>query len=66
MYVDNLEYDSDVTREMTEEELFEYERVVLTVEENKGMKRLRRMIRVIKQSPKLLLMMMKKMMRSFR
>jgi hypothetical protein len=31
---DNLEYDSDVTREMTEEELFEYERVVVTVEEN--------------------------------
>jgi hypothetical protein len=29
-----LEYDSDETREMTEEELFEYERVVETVEEN--------------------------------
>jgi hypothetical protein len=35
MYVDNLEYDSDVTREMTEEEVFEYERVIETVEENK-------------------------------
>jgi RNA recognition motif-containing protein len=38
MYVGNLEYDSDETRETTEEELFEYEReyerVVHTVEEN--------------------------------
>jgi hypothetical protein len=41
MYVENLEYDSDETREMTEEEVLEYEReddegVVHTVEENDG------------------------------
>jgi hypothetical protein len=34
MYVENLEEDSDVTVEMTEEELFEYERVVETVEDD--------------------------------
>jgi hypothetical protein len=33
-YVKNLEYDSNVTIEMTEEKLFEYERVVEMVEEN--------------------------------
>jgi hypothetical protein len=56
LYVENLEYDSDVTVEMTEDEIFQYKTVIKTV---------RRMMRITKHLSKQSRMRMR-MMRSFR